>query len=164
MINNHKKLIAVLTVAILVLTVGAVSVFAFTPYAPYFSMSINFDSSLPIGNASVFDIQDSYIDPVDNEIYTLIFFRPERFYVSQLSHDLILTVDELWIIDPSDGTAYQTMVTGEGYAQINRDWLLTNGAGILCYQVDNIGINIYDTTDQQFSRIPGIGTVYLKVN
>jgi hypothetical protein len=155
-------MLAVLTAAILVLTIGAVSAFAFVPTAPYFSPSINFDSATPMGNATVFDIE-GYTDPSDQQQYTLVFFQPERYYESHIQHDLIGVIDELWIIDPSDGTAYNTVVAGEGYAQINKDWLLQNGS-IEYYEVDNIGVDIYDVTAQAFSRHTAINTVYFKVN
>jgi hypothetical protein len=166
--RNHKKLIAVLTAAILVLSIGAVSAFAFTPNAPYFFTDTTFayPDIPPMGNATIFDIDNDYVDPQVGPS-TLVFFQPERFFntLGGPRDNYIGVVDSFVVIDPNDDSNHETIVNNEGYAQIDQHWLQTDPAtGTNYYEVDSIGVNLYDTDTHQFSRHMQIQPVYLKIN
>jgi hypothetical protein len=154
-------MIAILATAVLVLTIGAVSAFAFTPTAPYFftTTSFAYPDVPPMGNSTIFDIED------DNDGNTLVFFQPERYYEDHIRHNLVGVVDEFYVVNPSTGQATNTIISNEGYAEINQSWRITDGAtGVQYYVIEQIGVNIYDTDAHAFSRHMEIQTVYLKVN
>jgi hypothetical protein len=164
---RNKKLIAILAVAVLVLTVGAISAFAYVPAAPYFftKTTFTYPDVPPMGNDTIFDIQEPYTDPQYGAC-TVVFFQPEKFFntLGGPRDNYIGVVDEFYVVDPSSGAKTDMIVSNEGYARIPITWKqYDTSTGTYYYEVADIGVNLFDTDTLAFSRHYATGTVYLKV-
>jgi hypothetical protein len=157
-ITMHKRVIAIAMATLMIAAVTTVSAFAYTtpPTPDYFFMDPDFNTPAPMGNATVFDVEDTTISGVD---YTLLFFQPE-FYTR--GDDYVGSIDSFEVYDnAATPVPYETIIPGN-IAQINKTWAKKNTAGQQYYQAD-IGIQLFDITTGQFATHM-VYTVYYKIN